>query len=529
MAEQEEELYEQDLFEAAKDDSAAPSEEPEYTYGSLNEEQKRIFDLFKEGKNIFITGDAGTGKSYLLNTISRYCEATGIGLVKVAPTGVAANNIGGATIHYQFKMKAGIDFGNPKKTPAFLNDTDTLIVDEISMVRLDLFDKLMKFVGLGNASRARKNKKPIQLIFCGDFFQLAPVVNKEMDKPLLDEFYGCDTKGAYAFQSRYWNLYDVKLCNLTTIMRQEDGEFCAALNMCKYGNMDCIGYFRSRSAKREVPDAIWVCGTNASVNARNASGLAKVDGKLLTSQAEYHGCEKKDGLCEDMFQYKIGARVVLLANDKEGCYQNGSLGTIVKKVGATIMVKLDESDETVPIDKVKFPKCEYVNQEKDVGVFDSSGSPVFENGKHAFEKRTIPVLKEIGYAKQYPLRLGYAVTVHKSQGQTYDAMNFEPRIFANGQLYVALSRCKNIDKLYISGMLTQRMVMTAPEVLEFARNSEKYSFFDAEKMKQITVPEKYAGKIAELVKLWKTNEVSPEDIPVEMPVKKKTRKKKSVA
>lgn len=435
----------------------------EEIYASLNNEQKAVFDRLKNGENIFVTGNAGTGKSYLVNAFSEYCDNEKISLIKTAPTGVAANEIGGATIHSQFGIRVGMDFNNAKNID-FLEKCDILLIDEISMVRIDLFDKVMKAVKQKNKVRVNAGKKPIQLVFVGDFFQLAPVINNKMNESdFLARYYKKDVGEGYAFQSKYWRSFGIKLCNLTQIMRQEDADFCRALDLCKRGDVSCLDFFKKNSCKKEIADAIWVCGRNQTVAAKNAEGLAKLRGKTYKNTATYNGeVSVKDRLCEDVFEFKIGAKVVMTSNDTKEClYQNGSIGTVVALEDDVIYVDFDGVDEAVPIEQKKFSKYVYsLNTKK---------------GSLAIKR------EEVGFAVQYPMRLGYAVTIHKSQGQTYDKMNLNPEIFSNGQLYVALSRCKSIENLYIHGYLSQRMVRASGEVNAYYSNPEGYRFFDDEK------------------------------------------------
>lgn len=435
----------------------------EEIYASLNDEQKAVFNRLKNGENIFITGNAGTGKSYLVNAFSDYCDNEKISLIKTAPTGVAANEIGGATIHSQFGIRVGMDFNNAKNVD-FLENCDVLLIDEISMVRIDLFDKVMKAVKQKNKVRVNAGKNPIQLVFVGDFFQLAPVINnKANESEFLTRFYKKDVGAGYAFQSKYWRSFGVKLCNLTQIMRQESAEFCHALDLCKKGDISCLDFFKRYSCKKEIKDAIWVCGRNQTVAAKNAEELAKLKGKLYKSNAIYNGeVSEKDRLCEDVFELKIGAKVVMTSNDTTNCfYQNGSVGTVVAFEDDTIYVDFDGVEEVVPVGKKKFSKYMYSLKNN---------------------KGTLSIKRdEVGFAVQYPMRLGYAVTIHKSQGQTYDKMNLNPEIFSNGQLYVALSRCKSIENLYIHGYLSQRMVRASGEVNAYYSNPDEYRFFDNEK------------------------------------------------
>lgn len=445
-----------------------------YVYETLNDEQKNVMDGIIRGENIFLTGNAGTGKSYVVKAFDKYCEEKKISIIKTAPTGISSNNIDGATLHHQFKLKTGIDLDVPTKYPKSLDYTDVLLIDEISMVRLDTFDRLLQILQLANSSRMRKKKRPIQLILVGDFYQLAPVFNKG-EKPLLDEHYGMDIKEGYCFQSKFWHVLNIKMYNLTAIMRQNDVEFCKALDKCKRGDISCLGYIRSHTSKTEIPNAIWVCGKNATVSKKNEEELQKIGGQTYSSVATYHGeCSAKDKLCDEVFEYKIGARVVMLANDNSNyAYSNGSTGTILSKAKDHIKVRLD-SGNVVKIEKQKIAKYEYTYKDKVEEVEQ------IKNGKKVIVEKKVKKLtqKEIGYAKQYPMRLGYAVTIHKSQGQTYDSMNLNPEIFSTGQLYVALSRCKSVSNLHIKGWLSNRMVMASEEVNEFYNNPDTYTFFD---------------------------------------------------
>ncbi len=484
-------------------------------YDTLNYEQKSVFNKLINGENVFITGNAGTGKSYLIKAYDEYCSLNGIKLVKTAPTGVAANEIGGATLHHQFKLKIGLDFKQPNKYPQFLDNTDVLLIDEISMVRIDIFDKLMQILTLAN--NARKGKNKIQLILCGDFFQLAPVINRE-EKPHLKDFYNCDIKDGYSFQSKYWHMYGVQLVNLTTVIRQSDYEFCNSLDMCKRGDADCLKFISKQCAKKEIEDAIWLCGKNVTAAQKNEDGLRKINGTLYSSQAKYEGnVTKADKLCDDIFNFKIGAKVVMLVNDSNGFYQNGTLGTITavkcknekddpwgfeeKEIDAISVTFADNN--TVEVKRQTFSKKEYVSDVKQIPKLDENGDPILEDGLPVMTEIKELNQKEIGSAEQFPMRLGYAVTIHKSQGQTYDCMNLAPEIFATGQLYVALSRCKSVQNIFVSGFLSKRMVMASKEVIDFYDNPNGYSFFNKEEeMKAVFIPKKYVSRVEKLIAEW---------------------------
>ena len=429
---------------------------------TLNKEQYDVLQKLINKENVFLTGNAGTGKSYLIKAYDIWCQAHGRKLLKTAPTGVAAIEIGGVTLHTQFNLKTGIDFSFPREISPELVIADCLLIDEISMVRIDIFDRLMKMIELTNESR----ETPVQLVFVGDFFQLPPVIPKD-EKPLLNDYYKTNIRDGYCFQSRYWALNNIQFCNLTTVVRQGNRDFCTALDLCKSGDTRCIKYIKDNAAKEEIPDAIWVCGRNSTAKKKNEEALEKLNTQAYCSKAEYEGqVTTKDNLCEEEFIFKIGARVVMTVNDTENfLYQNGSLGTIKDVKLNKIYVQLDNGN-LVDIGRKSFQKYEY---QKAIKV---AGEDITQ--------------KKIGEARQYPMRLGYAITIHKSQGQTYDKMNLAPEIFSNGQLYVALSRCKSIENVFISGYISKRMVMTSPDVLSFYKTPQKYNFFEQDNTEPIT-------------------------------------------
>lgn len=426
-------------------------------YYKLNNDQRTCFDRLVNGENIFITGNAGTGKSFLVKALDEFCELNDICLVKTAPTGIAANEISGVTIHHQFKLKVGLDLNVPASYPSFLDYIDILLIDEVSMLRIEIFEKIMHYIILANKVREKNEYNPIQIVLCGDFFQLPPVIKPE-EKSCLTDYYGDNLGQAYCFQSTLWSKLNIQLVNLTQVVRQDDKAFCDALDKCKYGDTSCLPYIKSHVSKTPN-DSIWVCGKNKTAWSINTKELDKIKNETFCSEAKYTGkASPKDSLCEDKFYFKVGAKVVMLINDTENnLYHNGTIGKIIK-VNCSYSSEYVESIEVlfdggpVLIERSTYEKREYRWN-------------VDETGKKKF------ISEVVGKVYQFPMRLGYAVTIHKSQGQTYDAMNLVPEIFAVGQLYVALSRCKDVGKIFIDGGLTSRMVKTSNEVVGFYKKN----------------------------------------------------------
>lgn len=463
---------------------------------TLNADQKRVFDKMVQGNNIYLAGNAGTGKSYLIKAFIEYCEKHKIKILKSASTGIAAVGIEGVTVHSLFKL-GGNDLHTinlvkevksiPDKAKKVLSIAEVLLIDEISMMRIDLFDRIMSYILIENSARKQKGAKELQLIFVGDFFQLAPVINKKnKDDEILKGAYGKDVGEGYCFQSRYWKIMDVKLEILTKIIRQTDEDFCKALDKCKVGDSSCISYFEENMSANSIENAIWLYGKNDSAFQKNKECLDKLKTPMRCFAAKYSGAATKDdGFCEDKLFLKAGARVLMTSNDKAGRFYNGSMGTIVHfdVQDDSINVKIDGKSGVTKVYRNSYDKYEYEETTVKETVTDKDGNTV--------EKETATlVLKNVGSVKQFPMKLGYAITIHKSQGQTYDAMNLSPEIFCVGQLYVALSRCKDISRLYISEKLTKYMFKTSKEVITYYENPEKYSFFDDNYVK-IMLPEKY--------------------------------------
>ena len=413
----------------------------------LNDEQQIALDIAMSGKNMFITGNAGTGKSYLTRKIIEEFEKNDKAVIVCAPTGIAAINIGGATIHRVFNISSNTTSRSVPSLSEELLNADTIIIDEISMCRIDVFEHVAKAIeAIENSSKrySRDRSKlnisnKLQLIVVGDFFQLPPVVT-DKEKGSIMRTYNC-SEGAFAFLSPKWRYFDFENIVLKTIVRQEEAETCNALNAIRIGDISGVQYFNLYSNRDNMEDTVMICGRNAEAARYNEAELKKLPGDEYCYNAIRRGIvADSDKLVDDKLILKEKARVILMANDDS--YANGDTGEIVSLDKDSIIVELDRGGKV----KVKRYKWEI------------RGYKTIQGKVHKCV---------IGIFEQYPIRLGYAITIHKSQGQTLKKANINPYSWACGQLYVALSRVESIEGIHLTQKINNSFVKVAPEVISF--------------------------------------------------------------
>lgn len=424
---------------------------------SLTADQEKAYRLIMSGANCFITGGAGVGKSYLLKHAINGLERAGKRVITCAPTGIAARNIGGATLHHTLGIPIGIlepgkEASISKRVQELLDVTDVVVIDEISMVRVDVFEWIIKIIEAEakshySVSSKKKISNRVQLVLCGDFCQLPPVINAR-EREAWQSVYPNNPDGV-AFLSPKWRQF--KTVQLTNVVRQKDKNFAAALNEIRLGNEKGLTFINSHKAKNRQEKAISLCATNAEASSENDKGIDNLNGKEAiyfmdktgrVSQSDIGGVPKK-------LRLKVGCQIVLTTNNADEGYVNGEFATVKELKPNSIIVSLEENNKRVEIEKVDTSIEEY---EK---VVD-------DNGRSKLEK------KEIGSFRQLPVRLGYAITIHRSQGQTYDKVNLKlGKIFASGQLYVALSRCRSISTTYFNHEIESEKLFLTPEVKSF--------------------------------------------------------------
>lgn len=496
-------------------------------YDTLTEDQKFAMDILMKGKNVFLTGEAGTGKSYVINTFTKYCEENGISIAKCAPTGIAAVNIEGATLHHQFRLDLAPLVRIPYSYEDFLDATDIILIDEISMCRIDLFEFIMMQIMLANKNPKRlQEQKFIQIVLVGDFFQLPPVIT-EKDRFVLEQYFNGTIDKGFSFQSNTWKEFGFRMINLTTVVRQSDKEFCENLSKARRGDYSCVRYIEEHSSTKslDIKESVCLTGKNSTALAINLKGLELIKGDEYNSDIILTGeIEKGDYPCEDKFTFKKNCRVMSLINDPGLMYYNGSIGTIVAYNGKAITVQFDNGNiaqiekHTFECYKYEESKAEaksqiksYEEQIADLRVSllteqDIKKIQTINETISAYEiqiekiKRSNRLNKVvIGTATQFPLKLAYAITIHKSQGQTFDKVNIIPEIFDDGQFYVAVSRCKSIENIFFYGSINPTKIKANKEVEEFYSDPDNYSFFNKKYIEVKMLKDKYIELVSKVL------------------------------
>ncbi|MEX2515052.1 MAG: PIF1 family DEAD/DEAH box helicase [Candidatus Paceibacterota bacterium] len=383
--------------------------------------QEQAFDILQRGVCTYVTGPAGSGKTHLLNQYIEWCHSQEKSVAVTASTGIAATHIGGRTIHSWSGM--GIKDEMSKKQldalaqKEFLHkrysETDVLIIDEISMLsasQLDLLDDIARAVSGQDIPFGG-----IQVVMSGDLFQLPPITNRSGPQ--------------YVTQSQVWEKADIAMCYLTEQFRQEDEQFLQVLSDIREG--------RVADSTREVVASRLVTETdiknitrlythNADVDTVNEEHLDKLDGDLHVYDMRTSGSAqkvktlKRGSLAPESLRLKVGAEVMFIKNDSDGKYVNGTRGRVDRFSHGLPVVKTRGGKEITP-DRVRWQRS-------------------YVDGDNA-------------YISQLPLRLAWAVTVHKSQGMTLDEAAIDlSRTFVPGQGYVALSRVRSLSGLYLLGI-----------------------------------------------------------------------------
>ncbi|MCC2032706.1 ATP-dependent DNA helicase [Microbacterium allomyrinae] len=439
---------------------------------ALSAEQEALFRLIEDTReHVFVTGRAGTGKSTLLQHLAWNTEKQ---IAVCAPTGVAALNVDGQTIHSLFKLPIGLigasDEAQSDATRKLLNAIDTLVIDEISMVNADLMDAMDRAL---RQARGRRSEPfgGTQIVMFGDPYQLAPVPPRGDEMRYVRDHY----RSFWFFDAKVWvgeaasdGILDVgsygaelNIRELVDIHRQADPAFKAMLNAVRYGRVTAdIAQILNDTGARTPPDPadgehpiITLATRNDIVNNINRRHLDELVGREQTAHAEITGDFGRGEAgypADSELKLKVGAQVMFLRNDTQGFgepprWVNGTIGTVTRIAGESVRVEVD--GEEFDVEPAVWEKYRYSY---------NAGS----------KKLTRDIVAEF---TQFPLRLAWAVTIHKSQGKTYDraVIDLGSGAFAPGQTYVALSRLTSLDGLYLSRPLRPSDIRVDPDVQRF--------------------------------------------------------------
>lgn len=437
------------------------------TLDTKNQEWQQALQVIQyTRRSLFLTGKAGTGKSTFLRYVAQHTKKK---YVILAPTGIAAINAGGQTLHSFFKLPfhpllpndSRYNIRNIRKTLKYSGDTtkllrelELIIIDEISMVRADIIDFIDKVLRI----YCRNMRVPFggkQLLLVGDIFQLEPVI-KEDEWRLMQPFYA----SAYFFSAKVWQEMELVSIELRKVYRQSDTRFIGLLDRIRQ-NQTTAEDLRAinerldaspKKGKKEGALAITLATRRDTVDYINDQKLKELEGRSSVFQGVIKDEFPETSLPAPMeLEVKPGAQVIFIKNDKEKRWVNGTLGVVIYiDEGEGIITVVDEDGHEYDVER-----------------------EVWENMRYTFNEKEQKIEEELlGTFVQFPLRLAWAITVHKSQGLTFRQVKIDfsgGGAFAGGQTYVALSRCTSLEGITLTEPIRQSDIFVRAEVVSFAQ------------------------------------------------------------
>jgi len=422
---------------------------------SFETTQDQILELLSEDSEqqfIFLTGAAGTGKTTMLERVKNQLS---LKKMVVAPTGIAALNIGGTTINSAFRIGfETIPMITKSKDPRFaklLRNLELLIIDEVSMVRAPMLDAISQSLQIH-----RNSQEPfggVHVLACGDLFQLPPIIKESEERVIYEKY-----NSIYFFDAHsYKDMKEISYFELTESFRQEeDQKFCDLLNNIRIGRdlENTINQINSNCFDPTLESDFFMTLTSRKKRAEelNEYKLGHIEGEEdLIKSKESGELNENDLPAPRELKIKVGANVMFIKNDPEGRWVNGTLGTVTEcldKKKKHIKVKIN--NKTHKVEREEWNKVRF--------TYDEDSDEVLEEVVSSF--------------KQFPIKLGWAVTIHKSQGLTLESCSVDlgSGAFATGQAYVALSRCKNLNSLHLQRELKVSDALVDPDIIDFHKN-----------------------------------------------------------
>jgi len=432
----------------------------------FSKEAKKVLDTIENTSlNVFVTGKAGTGKSTLLQHLRMHAHDK---IIVLAPTGIAAVNVNGDTIHSFFTLKPGFEKAEAtkmnldQKKKVKFKQIKTIAIDEISMVRADLLDAIDIVL-----RRTRGNDKPfggVQMVFFGDLYQLPPVVTPNDQEKFFSEY-----EAPYFFEADVFNGqrtlfssgFKLKIIELKKIYRQKDKKFIEILNSVRDNTIspEQLDSLNERFDMNFTPPKgkkyIHLMTTNRGASYINTAYLEKLNAEEVSFPAEIVGDIKRNLYPNDEnIVLRVGAQVMFISNDSERRWVNGTLGKVIDVV-EEIDEKSGESELIVIV-------------EKEGGEIVEVKKHLWEISRYVFNKGEFE-RENLGSFYQMPMKLAWAITIHKSQGKTFEnvIIDLERGSFAHGQTYVALSRCTSLSGLVLKKKLYKSNIIMDPRVNDF--------------------------------------------------------------
>ncbi len=419
----------------------------------ITDDFKDAFDLIDSGEPfIFVTGRAGTGKSTFISLLKQRLKSYAV----VAPTGVAALNIGGQTIHSFFKFPPRpIELSSirPVRNRIAYQALKTLIIDEISMVRADMLDAIDTFLR-HNGPKLDTPFGGVQVIVVGDLYQLPPIVATEEEQIFIENEY----TSPFFFRAKCFSAVRFRTVEFTQVFRQNDEQFVSILNRIREGQdlRQSLEALQSRVMPTPIDahQRIVLCSTNAVADGINYRKLKELEAPIHTYTGTIAGDFKIDlnklpaPLSLDL---KEGAQVMFVKNARDKQWVNGTIGVVIRCDTSTVEVEIETrlGKKRVSVGREKWETFEY---------------------RYNFSENSV-VAHEVGKYEQIPLMTAWAVTIHKSQGKTFDHVHIDlgQGAFAEGQVYVALSRCRTLEGVTLERPVAIGDIRLHKDVVDFAR------------------------------------------------------------
>ena len=404
----------------------------------LNDEQREALNKMEKTEgNIWIDGGAGTGKSTL---IREYLRRSGLRAVMCASTAIAANNINGVTIHSLLKAPCAVipKWFKPAGDNALLDAADIIVIDEIGTCRCDLFSYCIRSI----RESERRRPRSVRIIVTGDFNQLGPVVTGK-DRAPMTKYWGKESIKGYPFLTEEWQVCCFERIQLSKQMRMTDRDYFCGTELVKHEDLSAVPYLNKFVNVKASEERTLLTPRKKEVKKRNEEKMEELKGEARTYKLQRTGdYDIREEVAYAELMLKVGAPVIAICNDPNGRFFNGTQGTVLGLGDKTVTV-LFNNGRVVNVDYYEWKIRDY----------DYIGGQLLDN--------------EVGSYRQIPLIPGFAMTIHRAQGLTLDSIAVDPRTFAAGQLYTAITRVRSAKDICFTRPVDSHNIITDPQIQRF--------------------------------------------------------------